>query len=138
MRAPPSVVAIALRALDTRGPEEVLDLVGDSDLDPTAPAQTRRLRFRRSGCQVDVLVQETIRPGQPSAGGDAVHVLLRVTPPSRCQVRAVVRGDELTVPVRSARTDGAGAVRLPAVPRGVTSFWVDDGSDLRRTAWVRL
>lgn len=143
LQPPAAVVALALRALTSRGPEEVLDLVSDSDVEAVPTPATRRLRFGPPTCQVDLLVQEPAgRRGAATAAGAAepVHVLLRVTPPGRRLVRAVVRRQDLAVPVREARTDAAGTARLAAIPRGIASFWLDDGAggSLRRTAWVRL
>lgn len=129
------VVALAVRSLETRGEELVLDIVNDSDLDaPPLQPGPRRLRFARAGLAVDVLVHE-------SGPGDPRQVLLRVTPPRRCLVRAVSRGRDLTVEGARGRTDHGGVTRLVGLPRGITSLRVETalpGESPARTAWVRL
>lgn len=125
----------ALRALDTGGHAEVLDVLADSDVDTAwVHGRPRRLRFGRGDLVLDLVVHET-----DEANG--LQVLLRVTPRSPYVVVAQTRRRDLAVEAGvTARGDAGGVARVIGLPHGLTSLQLE-GLPRRpraRTAWIRL
>lgn len=123
----------ALRAFDSRDDAVVLDLVTDSDLDPSSLFQgPRRLRFRRDETLLEVVAHDV---------DGVLQVLLRLTPHRRFEARATTRGRGLTVQnAARATSDAGGVARLVDLPHGITTLElrVPETGDKVRTAWVRL
>jgi hypothetical protein len=130
---PPEVAERACRLLTLRSDALVLDVVADSDLERSGLfSAPRRLRFERDATRLDALVHD--------GDTDGLQVVLRLSPPARCVVRAGSLGHELAVLSSPTRTDAAGVARLLGLPRGLTSFELETGGarGALRTAWIRL